>query len=184
MPPRPKPGTRPASCSPPIVCPTLDRMSSKSENYGNEGMTPFSPSKKAAAKVKDALPPPASCPYCGSNVEIVNNERIYGRSYGDWPWAYRCVSDSCDSYVGMHPFTNIPLGTLANRETREARKRAKDVFNPLWQSGRMKRGEAYQKLADLLGIEKKACHIGWFDRVMCDRVVEVCLVIEDEEKKR
>ncbi len=41
----------------------------------------------------------------------------------DWPWVYIC--EGCGSYVGMHPFTDIPLGTLADAATREARKECK-----------------------------------------------------------
>jgi hypothetical protein len=72
----------------------------------------------------------------------------------------------------MHPFTAIPLGTLANAATREARKKAKAAFNPLWQGKRMSRTEAYQWLASALGIANvEECHIGWFDVAMCERVV-------------
>lgn len=136
--------------------------------------TPWQPSRKAMARVKDILPVPTICPNCGSDVEISNNARIYGRSFGEWPWVYRCVNDGCDSYVGMHPFTNTPLGTLANRETRNARKRTKAVFNPFWQGGKMQRSEAYQALASALGIPKEECHIAWFDVAMCDRAIEAC----------
>jgi hypothetical protein len=54
---------------------------------------------------------------------------------------------------------------------REARKRAKAVFNPLWQSGRMSRTDAYAWLADQLGVAVAECHIGWFDVAQCDRVL-------------
>ena len=138
-------------------------------------VTPQSPSRSATARVKNPLPAPTECPCCGSTVELVNNSEIYGRSYGEWPWAYKCVNDDCDSYVGLHPFTGIPLGTLANSETREARKAAKSAFNPLWQKGGMSRSTAYAWLADKLGIANaNTCHIGWFDVENCIRVVEVC----------
>lgn len=78
------------------------------------------------------------------------------------------------AYVGLHPFTAIPLGTLADEPTREARKRAKAAFNPIWQSGAMTRTDAYIWLAQQLGIENhEECHIGWFDVATCDRVVTV-----------
>jgi hypothetical protein len=85
------------------------------------------------------------------------------------------VDNQCNSYVGLHPFTCIPLGTLANAGTRQARKRAKAAFNPLWQNGGpMARKEAYRWLAAVLGIaEVETCHIGWFDQATCDRVVAV-----------
>lgn len=136
--------------------------------------TPWNPSRTATARVTNPLPAPSTCPNCGSSVVLVNNEEIYGSSYGEWPWAYRCADLKCNSYVGLHPFTNIPLGTLADAPTREARKRAKAVFNPLWQGRRMSRKEAYAWLAKALGIKNVGdCHIGWFGIEMCERVVKV-----------
>ena len=105
------------------------------------------------------------CQRGGDTVEIVHHDDLYGRSYGDWPWAYRCKG--CGSYVGMHPFTNIPLGTLATTEMREARKRCKSPFEALYKSGRLTRSDAYKRLAEKLGIEHEACHFGWFDVEMC-----------------
>ena len=89
-------------------------------------VTPWNPSHKAIARVKNPLPVPDSCPYCGDQVEIKENKVIFGRNTGEWPWIYQCADDNCDAYVGMHPFTHIPLGTLADQETRERRKAAKD----------------------------------------------------------
>lgn len=103
----------------------------------------------------------------------MRNAEIYGRDYGEWPWAFLCRG--CRAYVGMHPFTGIPLGTLADAATREARKKAKAAFNPLWGSGGMSRSEAYAWMAKQLGIERtEECHIGWFDVAQCNRVVAIC----------
>ncbi len=136
--------------------------------------TPWNPSRKATARVKNPLPAPTSCPHCNGAVDLVNNSAIYGREYGEWPYAYACTTAGCGAYVGLHPFTAIPLGTLADGPTRAARKRAKAAFNPIWQSGRMTRGEAYAWLARALGIEKtEECHIGWFDVSTCQRVEQV-----------
>lgn len=137
-------------------------------------VTPWNPSRRAIKRVKNPLPVPVGCNCCRQGpVEIVRNSVIYGREYGEWPYAYLCRH--CGAYVGMHPFTAIPLGTLANAGMREARKRAKAVFNPLWQHGGMTRNEAYAWLAAQLGIADVGyCHIGWFDEAMCERVVEAC----------
>jgi hypothetical protein len=135
------------------------------------GKTPWNPSRRATARVTNPLPQPTTCPYCPGSVSIVNNEEIYGRPYGEWPWAFLC--GGCGAYVGLHPFTGIPLGTLADAPTREARKRAKAAFNPLWQTRLMTRKEAYAWLAKMLGLASvDVCHIGWFDVATCDRVVE------------
>lgn len=132
----------------------------------NTEKTPWNPSKRATARVKNPLPAPEVCK-CGGKVELVKNSEIYGREYGEWPWAYFCRD--CDSYVGLHPFTNIPLGTLADKETREARKDAKNPFERLFKSGRMTRNEAYQALAKKMGIDVGECHFGWFDIDQCKK---------------
>lgn len=136
--------------------------------------TPFDPSKTATARVKNPAPIPTSCPHCAAPVKLVNNSEIYnGKSYGEWPWAYLCTG--CRAYVGLHPFTAIPLGTLATAAIRTARMRAKDAFNPLWQSGKVGRSEAYHWLARQMGIANpEECHIGWFDVEQCAAVVAVC----------
>lgn len=138
----------------------------------DHGKTPWNPSRTATARVKDSLPAPETCPHCAAPVALVGNEEIYGRPFGDWPWAYRCTNvRGCGAYVGLHPFTAIPLGTLATAEIREARKKAKAAFNPLWQGGAMSRTDAYAWLAGALGIPVGECHIGWFDAAACARVV-------------
>ena len=135
-------------------------------------ITPWNPSRSATARVKDVLPPPETCPYCGGPVELVNNSEIYGREYGKWPWAYRCMP--CEAYVGLHPYTNLPLGTLANYELREARKRAKSLFQPLWQNMRTTRSGAYHWLAQRMGIPPERCHFGWFTLEQCQQAYEIC----------
>lgn len=135
-------------------------------------VTPWNPSRRAVARVTDPLPAPTLCHYCGSGVELVNNSAIYGTEYGGWPWAFLCVNKACRAYVGLHPFTGIPLGTLADAETRRARHLCKAVFNPMWQSGRVTRRQAYEWLAAALGLSVAECHIGWFDAAQCRRAIE------------
>jgi hypothetical protein len=79
----------------------------------------------------------------------------------------------------MHPFTDIPLGTLANRQLRALRKEAKELFNARWDRQQIKYGHgerraeqkdrtaAYTWLAAQLGIPKSSCHFGWFDETTC-----------------
>lgn len=173
--------------------------------------TPWNPSKKATERVKNPLPVPETCPHCGSPVEVVNNSEIYGREYGEWPWAYRCVTDetqnsaewdaveeaylsghpidapewkeACGAYVGMHPFTDIPLGVLATKEMREARKRCKPAFIRLYASGKMSRNDAYKVLAEKMGLKKEECHWAWFDVAQCEKAKTLCEAIWRELTK-
>ena len=138
--------------------------------------TPWNPSRRATARVTAPLPVPTECRHCGARVDLVSNSAVYGKPFGPWPWAFLCQNRDCGAYVGLHPFTGIPLGTLATRSIRNARLRAKAVFNPLWESKAMTRAEAYAWLAAELGIEDvQQCHIGWMDVAGCNRVVDAVL---------
>lgn len=131
----------------------------------DHGKSPWHPSRKATARVLNPVPAPRVHEDCGGSVEIVHHSTTYGREFSEWPWLYRC--STCDARVGMHPFTAIPLGTLASEELRQIRKACKQPFEMLWQSGRMTRTDAYTRLAAHLGVEVEACHFGWFDSEQC-----------------
>lgn len=133
---------------------------------------PWKPSRRAVAKVSEPLPVPTECRYCGATVELAKNSAIYGREVGDWPWVYKCTR--CDAHVGLHPYTGIPMGTLANKELRAARQAAKAVFNRKWESQLMTRAQAYGWLAQQLGVPIQRCHIGWFDVAICKEIVQIC----------
>jgi len=125
---------------------------------------------KAGFKI-DIIETPTRCRYCAGKVVYVDNKEIYGRSYGSWPYAYSCTS--CDAYVGVHPGTTVPLGTLADKETRQARKDVKPAFNRLWQEGDMTRSQAYKRLAGKMDIPTNHCHISWFDSDQCYKALAI-----------
>jgi hypothetical protein len=134
-------------------------------------------SSQAIRRVKNPLPVPTECPHCQHSVGLVNNAKLYsGKEFGAWPYAYLCENDACGAYVGLHPNTTIPLGTLATASMRDARKKAKDAFNMMWKDNHpFTRTGAYQWLATQLGIQDVGdCHIGWFDVETCKCVIEVC----------
>jgi hypothetical protein len=136
----------------------------------------FKISKVAVARVTSPLPIPTVCPHCGSAVERVSNSVIYRKEYGAWPFAYRCVSAPCDSYVGIHLKTDIPNGTLANKETRAARKLAHAAFDPIFDVHGVERTAAYAWLSGQMGLaDVGACYIGWFGIDQCNLVVKICL---------
>lgn len=142
--------------------------------------TPSNPSRKAMARVKNPLPVPTKCRFCGSSVRVATHQEVYGRDFSDWPYVYHC--DDCGACVGMHPFTNIPLGTLADRATREARKNCKKPFEAIWRSGKMTRNEAYLWLAGKLKIPLEECHFGWFDIRQCEAAWLVCMNYTHSQK--
>ena len=128
------------------------------------------------------------CPYCKSKAQWVENKEIYGKNYGNSYMVWLCKP--CDAYVGCHNNTKEPLGTMANRTTREARKKAHKAFDPSWKAkrgerlknypyswhkkikcldSRERRVEAYKLLNKEFGYE---IHIGKSDVSMCERIVE------------
>lgn len=130
-------------------------------------------SRRALRRVKDALPVPTACNCCGGAVALVENSEIYnGRSFGDWPYAYLCRG--CGAYVGLHPFTDLPLGTLADKPLRDARNRCKKPFERIWQGGWLSRSSAYRWLALQLGIPVSECHFGLFDAARCEQARLFC----------
>lgn len=135
------------------------------------GPLPFV-SRRALARVRDWMPPPKYCPACGGEVSLLNNQQVYGRSLGEWPYVYACLP--CDAYVGLHPFTDLPLGTMATASVRAARKKGKDWFHKLQRRHQWSRREAYQWLAEQLHIPAAECHWGMFDQAQAIAAGRVC----------
>lgn len=116
---------------------------------------------------------PVICDYCGNPARLVAGNEMYPHRPDLYQIrAYKCTP--CDASVGCHPGTTKPLGRLADADLRREKMAAHAAFDPLWKSGKMKRGMAYGWLAKKLNIEKEHCHIGMFDAEMCRRVVEIC----------
>ena len=57
---------------------------------------------------------------------------------------------------------------------RRWRNSAHALFDPLWQSGRMSRSQAYEWLAEKMGLTKPHCFIGGFTEAQCKAMVEIC----------
>lgn len=112
-------------------------------------------------------PPNDPCPSCGgTSKELVDGSVIYPHRPDLFHKAFWRCPDCEKSYVGCHPDTTVPMGTLADEETRKARGAAHAAFDRLWKKedgGFMKRKEAYAWLAEVMGLEPKVCHISWFD---------------------
>lgn len=122
-----------------------------------------------------------TCPYCGQTAEYVDSAKIYGgRSYGmvwgcpGWP--------ECDAYVGAHARgkkRGQPLGTLANRELRDARSAAHSQFDHFWRDDVAlpatlgTRSELYRCLAEDMEITEDECHFAMFTPEQCERSMEI-----------
>ena len=77
------------------------------------------------------------CPYCGSPAILRSADGIYINN-SKKTMLYVCKKyPLCDSYVRVHPGTNIPMGTLANGTLRRLRREAHKKFDQLHKLGLM-----------------------------------------------
>lgn len=119
------------------------------------------------------------CPYCKGRAQLLNGVELYGEHREDLRekkfWACR----PCGAWVGCHPGTERPLGTLAHKLLRQMRSKAHAMFDPLWKSEPHKRSQRYKWLADRLGIHPDNCHIGQFDMAQCRKVIALCKALKE-----
>ena len=96
------------------------------------------------------------CCGCGDKVEarLTDGAEIYPHrtDLSDVP-LWRC--DECGNYVGCHykrkKNPTEPMGYIPTSEIREARKHIHAILDPIWKSGRKRRGALYRELTDYMG---------------------------------
>jgi hypothetical protein len=104
---------------------------------------------------------------CGGNATLQSNAIIYGRTYGNG-MAFIC--DTCKGYVGCHN-DGRPLGTIVDKETKELRTQIHALIDPLWKSGKNKRGTMYRMIAEEL--KKDSFHVGECDKETAKKVLKI-----------
>ena len=112
------------------------------------------------------------CIECGSVARITTGREVYpGHPQFHEKRYWKCPK-CADAYCGCHPGSTMPLGGPAGRKTREARAFAHGAFDTLWKSpsAEMSRSEAYQWLADEMGLPAAQCHIGMMTEQEAHRV--------------
>lgn len=116
--------------------------------------------------------PDLTCPDCGSVMPLQSGS--FGRRYG-------CTTSGCGATHGCKP-DGSPLGTPADKATRQARVRAHYVFDRLWKGPErtMSRAEAYRLLQDLTGLPPDQAHIARLDREQCLDLIEQLLEQQDQ----
>ncbi len=102
-----------------------------------------------------------SCPECGAPMVLKPSK--FGQFYGCSRWA----ETKCPGSHGAHA-NGAPLGTPANRATKDARIRAHEAFDTLWKSGGMSRKAAYQWMRETMDLTKADAHIGQFTEQQCN----------------
>ena len=123
----------------------------------------------------NAVSPPPVIPFC-NDCGVYSEQATGADIYPHRPDLFEkifCRCPGCGARVGCHPGTHQALGALATADTRRARMAAHAAFDPLWQSGRMARVDAYTWLATALGLRRGQCHIWQMGADVCNRVVEL-----------
>ena len=132
----------------------------------------------------DAIAP--KCGECGTIARLTTGRAIYRNRPDLYAKPIWICDDLCGAYVTCHPGTNVPLGTPARAELRRARQVLhKNMIDALWKTAHLSgayvdvsnpkriqrhaRVRVYEFLADRLGIEREACHVGLFDLETCRR---------------
>jgi Protein of unknown function (DUF3268). len=137
---------------------------------------------------------PPICPYCEKTAKLVDSNLIYKptqdffnkfKPFNGVIMMWACEDyPKCDAYVGCHPKSTIPLGTLANAELRTWRKKSKSPFERLWKEGHIHnfypqiskdeyRSYAYIWLSKKLELDPDLTHFGMFDLSTCMKVYEL-----------
>lgn len=114
------------------------------------------------------------CSYCGIPTRLVQGSEIYKRNDKPYSKKYFYYCKECDAYVGCHPGTQNPLGTVANKRLRRLRKLCHGSFDKIWKNKYLSRSKAYIWLASELDILPSQCHIGMFNEQMCLKAIEKC----------
>lgn len=95
------------------------------------------------------------CTGCGADVEarLTDGAERYPHRPDLFSLPFwRC--DTCGNYVGCHHKTKQPtkpLGVIATPEILNARKKLHALIDPMWQSGKIKRGQVYAYIGHRLG---------------------------------
>lgn len=121
-----------------------------------------------ADRVTHRLPRPIKCDACGSpRVHLQKRSLMRMRVPKAWDLVWHCLD--CLALVGCHEGTDIPLGHMADAQTREARYSAHKTFDRLWRGrGPLSRAEAYAWLAQTLSLAPEDAHIGMLSERQCE----------------
>lgn len=113
------------------------------------------------------------CPECGSPMLLKETTRWRTRD-GQPRKFYGCSRyPGCKGTHGAHQ-DGTPLGKPADKETKEMRIKAHQVFDSLWKGrdARMYRKEAYNFMRQVMKMTKEEAHIANFDISQCKQLIE------------
>lgn len=130
------------------------------------------------AKLPERSTPESSnviCAECGAVMVLRTNRSKFNKD-GTPHIFYGCSTyPECGGSHGAHQVSGLPLGVPADKETKQARIAAHEVFDELWISGEMTRTTAYRKLSIAMG--RNEVHFADFSKEEC---LEAIRIIEEE----
>jgi hypothetical protein len=113
------------------------------------------------------------CQYCGKQARLIGGEALFpDKAIYHKKRFWYCKP--CDAWVGCHPKSTKPLGTLANKKLRLFRIKTHERFDKLWKTELMSRDEAYSLLRRALNVSEEEGHIGMFGEDQCQKAM--CMV--------
>lgn len=117
-----------------------------------------------------------NCPYCYGKVKLTKYKNtkipLHKKRKKDDP-VYVCENyPTCNSFIGCIPKTTEPLSDLADDEVRMLRGQAHKMFDSLWKTLEMTRGDAYRLMASMMGLSAEKAHIGRFNKDQCLLMIE------------
>lgn len=115
------------------------------------------------------------CPYCNNQADFISSKEFYGTDYGTNLYVCR----PCDARVGTHGRSEKPLGTMANTRLRELRMQCHKYFDRKWKLGEMSRSKAYEWLQNAMNLTAKEAHIGMFNELQCEELLQILNINEE-----
>ena len=153
----------------PFGCNRCDRRYKTEGALGDHRRDSHGIDKPVLAALACEDPP---CIECGRVAKLVGGEAIYPHRPDLHHKSFWLCE--CGAYCGSHGATSRPLGFPAGTETRCARSKAHEAFDPLWRSGQLDRRSAYTWLSERMELDPEQCHIGMMTAAQAREVVAHC----------
>lgn len=88
--------------------------------------------------------------------------------------AFCCIIENCTVLLWKDSIHKGGMPTPADQQTRTARNKVHNFFDPLWETKEFKsRYKAYRWLS--MKMEQKECHIGLFTLAQCEKAIKILI---------
>jgi hypothetical protein len=112
------------------------------------------------------------CPECCAPMRLRETTKYRDRKGAPAKFFGCSRYPSCTATHAAHS-DGRPMGKPGTPEVKAARVRAHDAFDAMWQGGNMARNAAYRWMQRAMGLARDEAHIGMFDVVQCERLIQL-----------